>query len=489
MSNWVLKFDGVNDEVTFTSPTAIDIGTSTDWSIEFRIKIPVGGLSASLTQYVLGSSGSSFNGIYHRPASGTGALALITGGTFRIASAAGMLLADDQFHVYKIYKTTATGANVYFERDGVQFGSPVFYSTPNQLSVGRFGRGSSTGSGWFAFELDYCTYVLPSQSVNIRWEADLANGTGTVLPTVSGTNQGTLTNFTVPNCWIFYSAGSSFNESILKSSLNFVSEALNISSGQNHLLGKTSYLVNNNPLNINAGFGAAANKSSLLKSDKSFSVNVGSQLGVGKQSLILSHKNPNVLLGTVLTVGDTTLPINVKQLEIVVGDNLPFIGNVLKQSLLLTNKQLSSKLGWISGVNKSSVSVSNKLFTANTGTNNTVLKRNYSLNYKPLSVQTGTSVPSIALLNKSSLAVTGKYFDVTVGTTIPFIGLSGKTNLSLTGKQIFVVNGFHQATNKNVLSVQYKLLQYSTVIVPDVIEMNRLFTLKSPTTFYILKDI
>lgn len=116
-------------------------------------------------------------------------------------------------------------------------------------------------------------------------------------------------------------------------------------------------------------------------------------------------------------------------------------------------------------------------------------KQPLTLDNKVLGVQVGTEVPVVALANKTSLFVTGKYFEVIVGNNTPFIGLTGRTTLPISGKQIFVVNGFQQSINKSVLIPEYKLLQYSTVVVPDMVELDRLFVLKAPTTIYLLRDI
>lgn len=42
-----------------------------------------------------------------------------------------------------------------------------------------------------------------------KWNADLSGGTGSTLPTTSGTNQATLINFPTDNSqWIFFSTGT-----------------------------------------------------------------------------------------------------------------------------------------------------------------------------------------------------------------------------------------------------------------------------------------
>lgn len=70
--------------------------------------------------------------------------------------------------------------------------------------------GSSNESQFFAkidlYTLGYTDTATPAN--NRMYDTNLSGGSGTALPTSSGANQGTLLNFTVPACWVFYSSGA-----------------------------------------------------------------------------------------------------------------------------------------------------------------------------------------------------------------------------------------------------------------------------------------
>lgn len=189
----MLRFDGSNDFVNLASACSVNWGAAT-WEVAFGATIrryPVSG-----NEGILGADAGTTTGITLRQASGDGAAALLTSGTFRVASAAGYLELD-VYHDYRIYRDS--GGTIHWERDGSDFSTSSF-STSTTQTVRCFGR-ANTGGGFALMDLSYLELVGFTNAQ--EWRADLTDGTGDTLPTVSGSNQGTLTNFpTNDSQWI-----------------------------------------------------------------------------------------------------------------------------------------------------------------------------------------------------------------------------------------------------------------------------------------------
>jgi len=214
---WALKFNpegnAGNDVVTLGTALVPGIGVGTsNWAIEFRMKLDA--LPASGNWYILGSGSASQNaGFVIRSASGSGVLALVSAGTHISAadSPVGFLIADGEFHTYRIVRVA--GTSISFYRDGATIQLNKSWATTSNftLSLNRFGRGSISGTGGVTpMELEWFDATEFDTTNGQRWESDLANGSGTVWPTVSGNNQGTLVNFTAGAEWVFYGSTPEF---------------------------------------------------------------------------------------------------------------------------------------------------------------------------------------------------------------------------------------------------------------------------------------
>lgn len=196
-----------NDEVVFSPSLSVSLGSSTvDWLFEFRVKLDALP-SGSGTYYFVGSDSTASEGIYIRLSAGVYTLAFSTSSTLRFQSSADMLLADGEFHTYKISRLR-NQSSVIFERDGVPFGSPATYANVSTaiMDVNRFGRGSTTATTFASFELDYFI-CSTSAGLYAEWRADLSNGSGTKLLTTDGSRDGDLLNFSgaANSWWVFYS--------------------------------------------------------------------------------------------------------------------------------------------------------------------------------------------------------------------------------------------------------------------------------------------
>lgn len=167
--------------MTLAVPLTVNYGTDA-YTIEFEIAMS----DSSESQDLIGhDTTSSIHGIYFTP-----------GGRFQVTinnsqvyfSNVGFGVFDREFHTYRIEHDS--GGALRYYRDGVLFQSTTFTSSiSTTVPLNTLFRTSSTA---------YCAIVLFKYlevtgfgAGSARWEASLANGTGTVLPSVSGTNNAT----------------------------------------------------------------------------------------------------------------------------------------------------------------------------------------------------------------------------------------------------------------------------------------------------------
>lgn len=202
---YALRFDGVDDVVTLPSAMSGNLGTG---AYSFRIKsspsgitLPAAGTAASF----IGSNRSSVQNALRVSASG--AIEVVAGSTVRYTSASGRIASGVEFD-YTLTHNADGSWNLYDNLTSTQTDSGT-YSSSTPLSgtdaFGRFGRGSMNSGGFLKGEI--ALIAVTGLANGQTWGADLSGGAGPILPTVSGTNQGTLVNFSAPACWIFYSSG------------------------------------------------------------------------------------------------------------------------------------------------------------------------------------------------------------------------------------------------------------------------------------------
>jgi hypothetical protein len=150
---------------------------------------------------LLGRNGTSA-GFFITP---TLTLATYASGSLRYQTAANFFLQDGLVHTYRLEHDAGGAWRAY--RDGSLFGSGTFTTSVTATNQGWIGQGNNSSNTFCSMDLEYLevTGVTNAQ----KWSADLSGGTGSTLPTVSGTNQATLINFPTDNSqWIFYSSGS-----------------------------------------------------------------------------------------------------------------------------------------------------------------------------------------------------------------------------------------------------------------------------------------
>lgn len=472
-----LRSDGVDDVVQIASAIIIaSLGTQA-WTFRYKGEIQ----TVTGTTALAGTSSSST--VAGPAVSTTGQMIIRSSANITIATSPAGFIIFGENHKYEC-DHAADGA-ISWKRDDVEIGTGSYTGTQAWTNINQFFRAASATTARLPADTDYIEFV---GTVNAnKWDAGLSDGTETVLPTTNGLNQGTLVNFTVPDCWVFYSIGSSFTGTI----------------------GKTSLTTTTQQLLLSLGYSTSTGKSTLALNPDQLSVSIGTVLGVGKQSLVLSTKPEATQLGYVNVLSKQGYNLLTKQLDIVVGNNTPFTGtlnkttyglsskqlavnaglnlDVVKDSFNLSPKTLSNTLGWNSGFDKQSLNLTGKQESTELGYVIDINELNLAISGKPFNIQTGTSVSFVGELGKSDLTLAGKPLSVSAGTSIPFIGLLGKTSLSLSGKALSRLHGQILDIQKQSISLVTKQLSIGEVVYP-IIPVERLFTFTDKGRTYLFKQ-
>jgi hypothetical protein len=201
---YLLRFDGINDQCTFPTPLSINLGVD---AYSFECRLALSSLPASSLYGIVGRLGTA-TGFAVTP---DGRLAMYGAGSLRYQTSAGLFLTDSDLHIYRLEHDAGGAWRVYRDDLITPVESGTFTTSTIASNMNRIGTATG-GSSWLAGDLAYADLQIPVGSQ--KWDADLSGGTGAILPTVSGTNQGSLVNFTVPDCWIFYDDGGAVTSTI-----------------------------------------------------------------------------------------------------------------------------------------------------------------------------------------------------------------------------------------------------------------------------------
>jgi hypothetical protein len=188
-----LKFNGVNSIVTLNSDLLGNLGTSV-YSI--RIKSGLSGITlpSSGSVGVIGSKNTgSTNAVV---ITSTGLLQIHMGGMLRYGSTGGLINNQVEFD-YTINHAANGDWNIYNNLTNAPTGFSGNFTTSLNVSGvnswNMFGRSSNSATNYLNGEIQLIE--VTGFTNGQTWDADLSGGTGSVLPTASGLNQGTLVNF------------------------------------------------------------------------------------------------------------------------------------------------------------------------------------------------------------------------------------------------------------------------------------------------------
>lgn len=356
-----LQFDGVNDVVTLPTTMVCATGT-TSWIFEFNIAIS--SYPASGNRYFTGvPTGTTNGGFCLRQASGNGALALVVAGTnvAGFTSPTGYILDDGALHTYRVERDAATGVRFYRD-DMVTPVATVSWVTGSNfsLSIGRFGAGSTSAGSSAAFDLGYFDFVSGFSNAQ-KWDANLSGGTGNILPTVSGSNQGVLVNFPTDNSqWIGF-GGTDAIVDLIKTTISTLSKSISIATGASVSVTKSLSTIS----------------SKTLQSVADAKVNV--------------VKSSPVVIGKLL-VGQTDSSVNASV-------------DLIKSTQTAASKLLVSTADAYVSVQKSQQSVLAKTFGVTAGANVNLSKSVLTVVGKLLIGSTESSIDAVVTISKGSVLI------------------------------------------------------------------------------------
>jgi hypothetical protein len=213
---YLLRFDGVNDEVTFPDVLA---GAST-FEINFDLTIKAAPLGYnSLLSNDNSSGGTARNHIFTRNNRAIEVACVIGGVRRAFETVAGVFT----FNQRALLNLKYDGANLTLRVDGVQRGTIAATGVLNTTSGAgdrgftRVGQNSSLGFP----NIDLYSLEFIENGTTVRNYSPDASQPGSSLVNTLGGNNGALVNFTVPACWVFYSSGATYQLTALGGTFSY----------------------------------------------------------------------------------------------------------------------------------------------------------------------------------------------------------------------------------------------------------------------------
>lgn len=207
-----LRSDGVNDVVSLPAGSTSNAGTSTyTWWIKGTLRAAPTGLAGILGT----SSASTSNGF---ATNATLQLRVYTTGTNRYGTGNDFFEVG-VYHHYRLEHDSGGAWRAYRDDMVTPVESGTYGTSTVFVSLNQMFRSSSSSSMWTSWDME--EMGITSGSFSETYQADLSGGTGSTLPTVSGSNNGTLVNFpTNDSQWIgFGGAGAALESNLLNSSV------------------------------------------------------------------------------------------------------------------------------------------------------------------------------------------------------------------------------------------------------------------------------
>ena len=484
---YALRFDGVNDIVSIPSGMTGNAGTS---AYTMRVKSGPAGVTrpaSGLAAFIGTNTTTNVGGLILNNA---GRVMIYTGATIRYGGASGQIVSGVPFDFTLTHNADGTW-NIFDNLTSTTLSSGTFSTSTTFPTLNQFGRGTSNTTIYLEGDIEFIEVTGLANAE--KWDANLSGGTGTTLPTTSGNNQGTLTNFTVPDCWIFYSTGVAFEGTLGKTSLTATAKALAVSAGWQSSVVKSNYVVSLKQLALTLGYVNVLSKNAYNTTLKQLSVTVGANISftglLGKNAYTVSSKALSVNAGASISTGKQSLALLPKPLTVSSG----WSAGVQKQSLTLTGKQEGVSIGHLLSINEQHLTIQSKQLQLVTGTSVSFLgelnKTALNLSPKQLGVLTGTAVPLEVTLTKTSLIITPKQLGITAGTSQAFSGTLAKTSYNLSGKTLSNVAGNVLTLQKQALQIVSKQLSMGETVYP-VVPVERVFTFTDKNNrTYVFKQI
>lgn len=180
-----LRSDGVNDVAQFASAITIaSLGTQA-WTFRYKgnITAPAG------TTAIAGTSSSST--VAGPAVSTSGQLIIRSSANVTVATSPTGFIIFGEDHKYEC--DHLAGGAISWKRDDIEVGTGSYTGGASWTNINQFFRATSAATARLQADTEYIEFV---GTVNAnKWDANLSNGTGNVLPTTSGANAAGLINF------------------------------------------------------------------------------------------------------------------------------------------------------------------------------------------------------------------------------------------------------------------------------------------------------
>lgn len=451
-----------------------------EWEIEFEAK-------KTVDQFIVASLSSA----------GAANLLFLRSGTdfeFRSETNANWIVTTGvdltNFNVFKIRSTfdgTTRTQTLHIN------GNLIATRNPTTATVGAIqtiaALNSSATRGGSLKYLKYTDFVTPAN--NRLYDANLSNGTGTILPeSISGINATQVGAWPADNSeWVFYESGGgvAWTGVIGKTNLTPVSKNLLTVLGYSSVVNKHTNNLTNKQLNLSSGFSKSFVKGGGALVNKSLTTSLGYSQTLNQSGEQLTQKILSVKAGYSSVLGNQNLLLTGKQLNISTGTAISFTELINKASYTLGYRAFEVSAGFNSNLVDGSLTIQGKQENILAGFNNTINELNLNISEKQLNIQTGTEISFIGILTKNNILINNKQLDVSAGTSIPFNSILQKTRLNLSGKQLDTTRGQILELQKQAINLVTKGLILGEPTYP-IVPVERLFTLKIKDTTYLFKQ-
>lgn len=178
--------DGVNDVVSLPAGSTSNVGTTAyTWWIKGTLRAAPSGLAG-----ILGTSSFSTSSGFATNA--TLQLRVYSAGTNRYGTGDNFFEVG-VYHHYRLEHDAGGAWRAYRDDMVTPVASGTFTGNFTFGALNQMFRSSSAATMWTAW--DMVEMGITSTTFSETYQADLSGGTGSILPTVSGNNNGTLVNF------------------------------------------------------------------------------------------------------------------------------------------------------------------------------------------------------------------------------------------------------------------------------------------------------
>lgn len=193
-----LRSDGINDVVSLPAGSTSGVGTTAyTWWIKGTLRTAPSGVAGILgTSSAATSSGFVTNSTLQLRVYSAGQNRYGTGDNF---------FEVGVYHHYRLEHDAGGAWRAYRDNMTTPVASGTFTGSFTFGALNQMFRSSNSATMWSAWDME--EMGITSTTFSETYQANLSGGTGSVLPTVSGNNNGSLVNFPTDNSqWVGFGA-------------------------------------------------------------------------------------------------------------------------------------------------------------------------------------------------------------------------------------------------------------------------------------------